>query len=158
MAVRGRPQLMENDFDFFGDEAQQARISNVAALDDDPESAARAIELGQSSGVPASAIYGDVEGFERQHKAALGSGIIGDNYHIAAYLNSHPLASRLSHDDLGQLDTASQAISAIPEKTMLQRAHDALKIGALAEKAFPGDPLAPYKEWGLQRPTDIECG
>jgi hypothetical protein len=115
------------------------------------ESAARALTLGQSSGVPAAAIYGDVEAFERQHKAALGSGIIGDNYHIAAYLNSHPLAARLSHDDLGQLDEASGAISRIPGASQMQRAGKAFAegFGEFSDKAFLSDPF-------LKRPSDVE--
>src|SRR5882672_6230521 len=107
--------------DFFDDAVTSARTANVAALDDDPEQAARSLELEEASGVPATAIFGDVDTFERQHKAAIGSSIIADNIHIADYLNSHPMAPRLSHDDLGQLDTASQSISNMGGKTGLQK-------------------------------------
>lgn len=142
--------------DFFQGQQQQARIGLASSMDDDPETAARSLDLSDATGVPATAIYGDTDGFERQHKAALGSSIVQSNVHIADYLNSHPLAPRLSHDDLGQMDIASQAMSKLPEKSGLQRVHEALKIGSLGEKAFPGDPLAPYKEFGLSRPQDIE--
>jgi len=97
--------------DYLAASGAMAKTANVAALDDDPEQAARSLELEEASGVPATAIFGDVDTFERQHKAAIGSSIIADNVHIADYLNSHPMAPRLSHDDLGQLDTASQAIT-----------------------------------------------
>lgn len=97
--------------DYLEASGAMAKTANVAALDDDPEQAARSLELEEASGVPATAIFGDVDTFERQHKAAMGSSIIADNVHIADYLNSHPMAPRLSHDDLGQLDTASQAIT-----------------------------------------------
>lgn len=142
--------------DFFQDQSQQAKLGLAASQDDDPETAARSLDLAEASGIPATAIAGDLDGFERQHKAALGSSIVSSNIHIADYLNSHPMAPRLSHDDLGQLDIASQAMGKVQEKSGLQRVHEALKIGSLAEKAFPGDPLAPYKEFGLSRPQDIE--
>src|SRR6266436_238770 len=141
--------------DFFDDAVTSAKVANVASLDADPEQAARSLELEEASGVPATSIYGDVDGFERQHKAAMGSAIISDNVHIADYLNSHPMAPRLSHDDLGQLDTASQAISNLHPKSFLERIHNALSLG-LPEKAFPGDPLQPYREAYSTRPTDVE--
>src|SRR5712692_4624800 len=97
--------------DFFENETRQASLANSSVLDEDPEAAARALTLSSATGVPSTAIYGDIDGFERQNKAALGSAIIGDNFHIADYLNSHPMAPRVSHDDLGQLDVASNAIS-----------------------------------------------
>jgi hypothetical protein len=124
------------DFDPFQDGIRQAQVANSASLEDDPEQAARAVELSDSSGVPASAIYGDVDGFEAQHKAALGAHIIANNLHIADYLNSHPMAPKLSNDDLGQLDKASQAISNIKPKSWAQEATDWLKA------EHPGSELA----------------
>lgn len=142
--------------DYFSGSTQSAQTSAVAAIDDDPEQAARSVELSDASGVPATAIYGDVDGFERSHKAALSSQIIAGNSYIADYLNSHPMAPRISNDDLGQLDNASRAIGNIPEKSTLQKLHEALGVAKLSEAAFPGDPLRSYKELGLSRPTDLE--
>lgn len=149
--------------DFFRGQTQQAQAGIVGSLDDDPEQVARSLELEKASGTPAGAIVGDVEGFERSLMATLGSAIIQGNAHIADYLNSHPLAPRLSHDDLGQLDTASQSISRIPEKSSLQRLHDALKLGSTetdtrifrsfregfgeaSSKAFLSDPFIKNQE------------
>lgn len=142
--------------DFFQGNQQQAKLGLVGSMDDDPESAARSLDLSEATGVPATAISGDLDGFERQHKAALGSSIVANNNHIADYLNSHPMAPRLSHDDLGQLDIASQSISKLHEKSNLQRFHEALQIDKLGTVAFGDDPLKPYKEFGLSRPQDIE--
>ncbi len=83
---------------------QNAQATAVGAIDDDPDQAARAIELEKATGVNSSAIYGDVEGFEAQHKAALAGEIVKNNPHIADYINSHPLAASVSNGDLGQLD------------------------------------------------------
>src|SRR5712664_423010 len=141
--------------DYFEASGVMAKTANVAALDDDPEQAARSLELEEATGVPATAIFGDVDAFERQNKAAMGSSIIADNVHIADYLNSHPMAPRLSHDDLGQLDTASQAISNLHPKSFLERVHEALSLG-LPERAFPEDPLKPYKDFFETRPNDLE--
>lgn len=147
---------MSDVSEYFDSSIGMAKSANVASLDDDPEQAARSLELSEATGVPATAIYGDLEGFERQNKAAMAAGIIGDNLHIADYLNSHPMAPRLSHDDLGQLDTASQSIQRLHQKSFLERIHDALGVGKLADIAFPGDPLAPFKEFYGTRPTDVE--
>lgn len=110
---------MSDVSNYFGGVQDQARINLVAAQDDEPDQAARAMELEKATGVPATAIYGDLEGFERQNRAALGSGIVSDNEYIADYLNSHPMAARVSHDDVGQLDTASRAISGLGKETKL---------------------------------------
>lgn len=137
--------------DYFSGNTQAAQTSAVAVMDSDPEQAARSVELGDATGVPPTAIYGDVEGFEAQHKAQLGSSIIGGNQHIADYLNSHPMAPRVSHDDLGQLDNASRAISSIPGASQITRAVNAFKegFGEFSGKALLSDPL-------LRRPQDIE--
>ena len=136
---------------YFTGSTQSAQAGMVGALDDDPETAARAAELSSATGVPSSAIYGDVDGFERNHKAALGSEIIAGNGFIAGYLNSHPLAPRISNDDLGQLDTASRAIGRIPSEGVLQRATRSFKegFGEFSDKAILSDPF-------LRSPSDVE--
>src|SRR6266478_1519352 len=127
--------------DFFDDVVTSAKTSNVASLDADPEQAARSLELEEASGVPATAIFGDVDTFERQHKAAIGSSIIADNIHIADYFNSHPMAPRLSHDDLGQLDEASRAMSNMGGKTGLQKWLQDDSISQSFMKGFGDQPI-----------------
>jgi hypothetical protein len=89
---------------------QTAQMSAVGAIDDDPDKAARALELEKATGVPSTAIYGDVEGFEAQHKAALAGDIVRNNPVIASFINSHPLAAAVSNGDLGQLDEISHRL------------------------------------------------
>ncbi len=127
--------------DYLEASGAMAKTANVASLDDDPEQAARSLELEEASGVPATAIFGDVDTFERQHKAAMGSAIIADNAHIAEYLNSHPMAPRLSHDDLGQLDTASQAISNMGVESRLQKWLQDDSISQSFMKGFGDQPI-----------------
>src|SRR5882724_1232280 len=127
--------------DYLAASGAMAKTANVAAMDDDPEQAARSLELEEASGVPATAIFGDVDTFERQHKAAMGSSIIADNVHIADYLNSHPMAPRLSHDDLGQLDEASRAMSNMGGKSGLQKWLDDDSISQSFMKGFGDQPI-----------------
>src|SRR5882724_1289469 len=127
--------------DYLAASGAMAKTANVAVLDDDPEQAARSLELEEASGVPATAIFGDVDTFERQHKAAMGSSIIADNVHIADYLNSHPMAPRLSHDDLGQLDEASRAMSNMGGKSGLQKWLDDDSIAQSFMKGFGDQPI-----------------
>jgi hypothetical protein len=94
----------------------------VSAVDDDPENAARSIDLASATGVPATAIAGDLDGFERNHKAQLAGDIVRNNPQIADYINSHPLAAAISNDDLGNLDSVSekaQALAQLQRKQML---------------------------------------
>src|SRR6266403_892119 len=127
--------------DFFDDVVTSAKTSNVASLDADPEQAARSLELEEATGVPATAIFGDVDNFERQNKAAMGSGIIADNVHIADYLNSHPMAPRLSHDDLGQLDTASQSIQGMGLESRLAKWLKDDSISQSFQRGFGDQPI-----------------
>src|SRR6266851_5435110 len=139
--------------DFLAEETSAAKRANAAALDDDPEQAARAIDLSDATGVPATTIYGDVDGFERTHKATLGSQIINDNEHIVDYINSHPLAARVSHDDLGQLDNVSQSLEGIGQKSRLQKW---LESDSISESFMRGYGDAPLGSSVLSRPSDVE--
>lgn len=91
----------------FDDSRANARTTAVGSINDSPDDAARSLELSKATGVDPSIIHGDVENFEQQHKAGLASKIVGDNQYISDYVNSHPLAAKLSNDDYGQLDTVS---------------------------------------------------
>src|SRR5882672_12352123 len=139
--------------DFFDDAVTSARTANVASLDDDPEQASRSLELEEASGVPATAIFGDVDTFERQHKAAMGSSIIAENVHIADYLNSHPMAPRLSHDDLGQLDTASQSIQGMGVESRLAKW---LKDDSISQSFQRGSGDQPFGQMLYQNPIEAQ--
>jgi hypothetical protein len=89
---------------------QAAQSQAVSTVNDSPDDAQRAIELGEATGVPPTTISGDLEGFQQKHKAALAGNIIKGNPQIQDYVMSHPMAAKLSNDDYGQLDAVSQSL------------------------------------------------
>lgn len=105
----------------------------TANINADPDGAARSIELSRSSGVPAPIINTDVDTFESNHKAAMASSLVSNNSYIMDYVNSHPLASSVSNDDYGNLDTLSRKLEGFRKYT------------APWEPAAPSDPLKHFK-------------
>lgn len=106
----------------FGGQRQAAQSDAIGSLDDDPQTAARAVELGQAWGVSPRVVYGDLTSFERNQKAALTSQIISSNQHIADYLGSNAMAAKVSNDDYGQLDSTSAALEKLSEMSVLKAA------------------------------------
>lgn len=157
-----------NDYEsYLEDQQTSASARNYLALDNSPDDAAEALDLSNDTGVPASAIYGDLDGFKRTHKAALGSQIIGDNRHIAEFINSHPLAADVAHDSLGELDNVSRSIDKLLEgsafgkwlkdDSIARSFVTAARGVATPPKAFQekfGDE--PVGRTAFQRPNDIE--
>lgn len=90
--------------------AQAATQLGVADIDEDPDQAARSIQLSRATNVPAPVIHGDVENFEREHKQTLTSEMIRNNQHIQDYITQYPMASKVSNDDYPELDDLSHAV------------------------------------------------
>lgn len=111
--------------DTFNAGASQA----VGTLDEDPEKAARALELEKATGTPAPVIYGDVENFERQHKAVLAGDIVKNNAFISDYVTKNQMAGRLSNDDYGSLDAVSQATQKLGKRSIMDAAMEGFKRG-----------------------------
>src|SRR5580704_3915018 len=65
--------------DYIQRQRQDAQVRVLQGADANPQDAARAEELSKASGAPSALIAGDLENFEKQHKAALASQIIGQN-------------------------------------------------------------------------------
>jgi len=89
-----------------------ARANAVLSLNDDPERAARAAELAEATGADPSVVYGDLDNWEAQHKAALTNQIVDANPLLRDYANSTPLAAKISNDDWGKLDEVSHRTGA----------------------------------------------
>jgi conjugative element/phage-associated large polyvalent protein len=107
-----------------------------------PDDAARAFELERASGAPAEAINQDIPGFEEFHKAQLAQQIVGDNPHIADFINSHPLHGQLVSDDLGALDTYSRSLSRLNGRHAFQAGVEEFA------KGFGGDAIgSEYPSW-----------
>lgn len=134
-----------------------ARTATTASINDSPDDAARALELSEATGVDASIIHGDVEGFEQQHKAGLASKIVNDNQYISDYVNSHPLAAKLSNDDYGQLDTVSGHLQRLGIPKVLTSVPDPFSMLGAMGKAFKEDfgPLE-FGSWYDKRKIDEE--
>src|SRR6266403_4225644 len=123
----------EGDFDPTDFIARQQRASmayTLGSLSDDPEKAARAVELGDATGDKPALIYGNLENYEEQHKAALTASLLNSNKYLRQYIDADPMHAKISNDGYGSLDDISQSL----QKLSLSRpgyAPDAIS-GALA--------------------------
>jgi hypothetical protein len=103
----------------------QRRKTGVAAINDldaNPEDAVKAQQLARATGAGPATVYGNLENFEQQHKAALTSNILDANPYIRDYIQTHPLGSKIINDDYGQLDKFSQALQKATGVTTLTQA------------------------------------
>lgn len=134
--------------EFLYNQQVYAQNNAVGNIDADPEEAARALQLSGDTGVDSQAIYGDVEGFEKQHKAQLAQQLIRGNPLLQEYVNSHPLAGTVSNDDWGNLDTVSQHM----QRLVGTRAGKILSApGDILEAAVKGF-AKPFTETGFGAP------
>src|SRR5882724_24545 len=120
---------------------RQAASSLINAAEDDPEKAARAVELGDVTGIPAPLIHGDLDNFEAQHKLSVNTKLMNDNAFLKEYITSHPMAASISHDDLGQLDAASQAMQTYGTDTGLAKWLKDDSISQSFMKGFGDQPI-----------------
>lgn len=88
---------------------RKAALAGIQGLDANPQEAARATELSRATGDSAPLIYGDLENYEAQHKAALTATLLRNNQFLAQYAASDPMAAKISANDWGALDEVSQA-------------------------------------------------
>lgn len=77
---------------------------SVLDLNENPDSAARAIQLGNVTGVPPIVVNSDLDGFEQQHKAGVVTDILNNNSALRDWVQQNPMASKIANDDWGQLD------------------------------------------------------
>ena len=107
--------------------------SNVAAnIDVDPDKTALAMQLEKTTGVPATIISGNLEQFQTTNKAAMANTIVGANNHLTEYVRNNPLATSISNDDYGNLDSLSSKL-----KLVTQRANAIFWApNAIFEKSF----------------------
>lgn len=76
-------------------------------VDQNPETGARAIRLAQATGVPAPAIFGNIDPFESQTKADMAANIVRNSPELDEYVKRNALASVVSNDDYGSLSDFS---------------------------------------------------
>ena len=140
-----------------GDRTRRRQLNKGAINDFDPDQAARAMELEKATGVPSTAIYGDVDGVEAQHTAALAGDIVRNNPHIADYVNSHPRNSG-SNGDLGQLDEVSQRLDKLNKEDQLNYVKGRIRpmldlLDKIQEPVRPSTAEVRQSRWG-QKPPD----
>ena len=110
-----------SDYDQIAEQFTSNNVgSAVADIDQNPDNGARALALSRATGAGPQTIYNDLDGFERDHRQSLTSAIVRGNPALSQYLYSNPLASVVSNDDYGNLDTFSKSAS------LLSKIHDAI--------------------------------
>ena len=158
---RARSAMSNTDFDpdYMPDPtnviglAQRAALGNVAtSVDDDPDKAARAYDIAEATGLPASVVHGDLEHHEAQLKAQLSAELIKNNPALQDYVNSHPLAAKVSNDDYGQLDKVSEAVGKYAGAPGVGYAPEEVSptLQSLAKDFKEGFGDQPLGAWGAQ--------
>lgn len=145
------PSEYDEVYSMIGSPAQSAQQQIVANTDATPDKAVRAMELGQVFGTNPSIVYNDLDGFEQRSKAQLGTAIAQQNPHIQDYINSHPMAAKVSNDDYGQLDRASAAVGKVGGESILGATWKGFKDNfdyPSANKEFQA-----YSQWLSQNPV-----
>jgi len=108
---------------------RDAQTAAVTSLEDNPDDAGRAMELSQATGANPALVYGNLDEFQQQHKAALTSALLTNNQYLRQYALSHPLAPKVSADDWGQLDAVSQALTRLGDTSFFKKAVESFKEG-----------------------------
>ena len=83
---------------------RDAQARSVGASEEDPDEAARSVELGNTFNAPPSVVHMDQDAFVQRQKERLNSTIIQNNENVQKWINSHPMAAAVSNDDLPNID------------------------------------------------------
>lgn len=129
-----------------GQSAMRARVQATTSIADSADDAARAVQVEQETGIPSGALLDNPE-LELDHRAALTANIVDNNPYLQDYINAHPLAAKVSNDDWGSLDEASQRIEEVGHRPLLGQFVEGFKEG------FGGPQLG---EWMLRDPRGQE--
>lgn len=123
------PVLDASPGDFILNYQRQTTAAAIGSLNEDPEKAARAMELSRATDVPAPVIHGDLENFETQHKAALTTSLLNNNDYLRQFIASDPMHPKMYNQQYANLDEASQKVSSL---TLATRMWDLAKSSATA--------------------------
>lgn len=89
-----------------------AAMQATSSLDQNPDDAAASFHLSKATGVPPTVVNADLPKFQEDYKAQLTGDVVRNNPTIAAYIQSHPLAAKVSNDDYSTLDELSAQMKA----------------------------------------------
>lgn len=133
---------------------QRATTSNVmTSLSDDPEKVSRAFELSEATGDKPALIYGNLENYETQHKAALTSQLLNSSRYLRQYADADPMHAKISNDDWANLDNLSQQLIKLPSAALSGLIKFDNTITAAAKKGFEE---AIKESWDGSHLTDEE--
>lgn len=150
-----QPSPSASDFDAGQWVLAQRRNAVAAAIggaDSNPQEAADAIQIGETSNVPSTLADMDVNYYKDQQRAALISSIVGNNDHLRDYVLGHPLAAKISANDWGQLDSVSDSLKRFLSGTKYGTALTAMApiagaaIGGAVEAIGPQPLFTPSPE------------
>src|SRR6266404_3762872 len=91
-------------------EQRSSMAHAMSSLADDPEKAARAVELSDATGDNPTLIHLNLENYEEQHKAALTASLLTSNKYLRQYVDTDPMHAKISNDDYGNLDSVSEQL------------------------------------------------
>lgn len=95
-------------FSDFVPDSQLAQGHAVVGANSDPERAAKALTLQKNAGVPASVGEPDLDRFMQEFKQKQASQAVQNNPAAASYVNSNPMAAKVSGDDWPAMSQASK--------------------------------------------------
>lgn len=130
---------------------RSAQLSAMAGLQENPDEAAQAIQLGRSTGTPPAVVAGDLESFKQGAMSTTASAIIGGNPHLQRFINGNPMASRVANDDYAQLDTVSQAVNKLPSIALAKASGSVLAKAIKGfNEGFGSLNERPFGSWALE--------
>ncbi len=125
----------------------------ITSLADDPEKAARAVELGKATGEYPSLIYANLDNYEEQHKAALTSQLLSSSNYLRQYVDANPMHAKISNDDYANLDDAGDKIAKLHETSAFERW---LKSDSIAREFTEGLGDEPLGHSAFKTKADLD--
>ena len=98
---------------FFSEEPQRAASAAFSAFDDNPDDAARAVQIGPCNW--RHRLLLGAAAFDREHRTQLTTQLFRDNRYLQSYLNDDPMAAKLSNGSLPQMDEVTTKLEALPK-------------------------------------------
>lgn len=126
---------------------ESARAQTIGGFDVTADDAARAVELGRSTGQDPNVLAADLKGFDEAHKRNMATAIIRQNLHLADYTNANPINAKLSQDDWGTLDKVSSNLTSFRRLSGYPTRTAEGMIGAAAKGFQKGFGEGPIGSW-----------
>src|SRR5262245_1749468 len=89
---------------------RNASQSVISSFEDDPEKAVKATQIADTTGQDPSVVFGNFDTFDRQLRTNLTDQLIKNNRFLSEFITENPIAAKVSHDDIGQLDAFSESM------------------------------------------------